>query len=554
MPFQRTTRRPVRGALTMLAMALLPACGDASPPGEEAGARQGGTAVILAPADLQDANPLVTSEAWTEEVNRSLLFMPLLRYTPELEYAPYLARSWEMEGDSAAVFRIREDVSWHDGVPTTAEDVAFTLQRVLDPATAFPNASHFAGWQGVEVVDSYTVRVRFTPRLEPLLGVPLLGIVPRHLLDSIPAEGLLRAAFNKSPVGNGPFRFVSQTLNERWVFEANEAFPEELGGRPNLDRLIWRVLPDPTAQVAEMRTGGGHLLLGIGMDQFVALDTLPGLRGIARQSGKYTFIGWNNRRPPLDDPRVRRALTLAMDRTELIEIVRRGRGELAVGPVAPGHWGAHPDLEPVPFAPDSAVALLGAAGIQNRDADPWLELPDGEEMEIALTIPAAHPSSQAIAQIVQSDLADVGVRLTIRPVDQSAFIATFAAPPRDFDAAVVGLSAPLDLNLRDQFHSQRHDAALQMAGYANPEVDSLLDVVAGAHTREQARPALLRAQEILLAEQPWSILYYYPDLFVVAEGLRGVEMDLRGALLGVAEWWLEAPSDTSTAAPDGEEG
>lgn len=531
-----------RGALPLLALVtlvLIASCRDAPGTGEEE-PRRGGTAVVLLGADLQEANPLVASDAATQEVNRSLLFMPLLRYTPELEYAPYLARSWDMEGDSAAVFHLREDIRWHDGTPTTAEDVAFTLQRVLDPATAFPNASHFAGWQGVDVLDSLTVRVRFTPRLEPLAGVPLLGIVPRHLLDSIAPEAMRRAAFGKSPVGNGPFRFVSQASNDRWVFEANDAFPEELGGRPNLDRLVLRVLPDPTAQAAEMRRGGGHLLLGVSMDPYQALDSLPGLRGIARESGLYAFIGWNARRPPLDDPRVRRALATAIDREELIQIVRRGQADLGMAPVAPGHWAAHPDLAPLPFAPDSSRALLDAAGIRNRDADPWLEQPDGQELEVELTIPAGVASNQAIAQIVQSDLADIGVRVEIRVLDPSAYYASFAQPAnRDFDAAVVGMSAPLDLNLRDTFHSQRQDASLQMAGYANPEVDSLLDAVAAAHSREEALPALHRIQEVLLEEQPWSVLYFYPQLSIVSERLRGVEMDLRGALLGAGDWWLE---------------
>ena len=210
------SNRP-RGALPLLALVALvlaASCQDA-PGSGEGEPRRGGTAVVLLGADLQEANPLVASDAATQDVNRSLLFMPLLRYTPELEYAPYLARSWDMEGDSAAVFRLRDDIRWHDGTPTTAEDVAFTLRSVLDPATAFPNASHFAGWQGVDVLDSLTVRVRFTARLEPLVGVPLLGIVPRHLLDSIAPEAMRRAAFGKSPVGNGPFRFVSQASNDR---------------------------------------------------------------------------------------------------------------------------------------------------------------------------------------------------------------------------------------------------------------------------------------------------------------------------------------------------
>ncbi|HSH45612.1 MAG TPA: ABC transporter substrate-binding protein, partial [Longimicrobiales bacterium] len=232
------------------------ACGDST-----RAPRSGGTVVIGAGSDLDHANPLVSVDAWTSEVLRFALFTPLVRYGEDLSYEPYLAESWETSGDTAVTFHLRDDVRWHDGTRTTAHDVLFTYERATDPETGFPNSDYFNRWTGGEVLDSFTIRFTFQPHAEPLAGLPFTPVVPRHLLDSIPAAQLRQAAFNQHPVGNGPFRFVSQRSNDRWVFERNPDFPEGLGGPPNLDRLVWRVIPENSAQLAEIRAGEADLIL-----------------------------------------------------------------------------------------------------------------------------------------------------------------------------------------------------------------------------------------------------------------------------------------------------
>src|SRR5690606_10560255 len=135
--------------------------------------------------------------------------------------------------------------------------------------------------------------------------------------DTVPAERIGQAPFSRAPVGNGPFRFVEFRANERWIFAANDDFPEDLGGRPYLDRVVLRIVPEPASQVAELRAGTIDLALAPPAGEFMRMDSLPQLRGIARPSRQVGLIGWNNRNAPLDDPAVRRALGL--DRKSAVE-------------------------------------------------------------------------------------------------------------------------------------------------------------------------------------------------------------------------------------------
>jgi peptide/nickel transport system substrate-binding protein len=535
---RRLIRSPVRrpgrrGALLLAVVVALAACAN------QPDLRRGGTVVIGAGSDLDFANPLVSVDAWTNEVLRFALFAPLVRYGSSLELEPWLAESWEMHGDTGVVFHLRRDVAWHDGRPTTAHDVLFTFQRARDPATAFANAGYFAHWTHGEVVDSFTVRFRFEPHAEPLAGWPFTPVVPEHVLDTVPPEQLRQTGFNRRPVGNGPFRFVSQRTNDRWVFEANPAFPDGLGGPPLLDRFVWRVIPDNTAQITELRTGQVDLVLQPRPDQIRELGQRDGLRVLSKPSRQFEFIAWNGGRPPLDDARVRRALTFAIDRDRILTGIRDGLGTPAVGPVMPFHWAHDHDLPAIPFDPDSALVLLRSADIQDRDGDGRLQLPDGSPFRIEIKHPAGSPVSQDVAEAIRSDLARIGVRATARQTEATTLFADLTSPERRFDAALLGWSGDIRLDLRDTFHSRAAGGPYQFASYSNPEVDTLLDRAALESDRDRANPLWRRVQDIFREEQPWTLLYYRTDAFLARDRLQGVEMDIRGTLLTLPEWWVD---------------
>ena len=512
----------------LCALLALSACADAPEQSAAASRRDtAGVAVIALQADLEYANVLVAGDRFTNEVLRYALFLPLVHYTAALDYQPALAESYTFEGDSAVTFKLRRDVYWHDGQHTTAHDVAFTFNRAADTATAFPNSDWLIGWGQPVVIDSFTVRFPLERMADPLASVALFPIMPRHLLEATPAAQLRQSPFNKNPVGNGPFRFVEYRAGDRWVLEANRAFPTALGGPPPLKRVVLRVIPDATAQAAELKAGNVDLALAIPVDQYQALDADPALRGIGRTTRQYAFVAWNTKRPGLSDPRVRRALTYAMDRPTMLAVVRKGHGELAASPIGRESWAFDSSLPPLPYNPDSARALLAAAG--------W---GDGK-LKIELKYGANSQTAAAIAEMVRSDLSKVGVQVTPRALEYNTLLSQITSPRREFDAVMQAWENDIRPNFRDMFHSAVLRGPFQFASYTNPEVDRIIDQASSEPDRAKAKPLWSRFQTIMREEQPWTVIFHLRDLYIARERLQGVQMDVRGAFVTMPQWWIQ---------------
>ncbi|MDQ4044766.1 MAG: ABC transporter substrate-binding protein, partial [Chloroflexota bacterium] len=302
----------LRFALSALASVLvLVSCGRDDPrPGRDSAVdripeeeRFGGTVVVASIMDPQSMNALVSNEDDSRQVQRELLFMPLVKYDGALEPMPWLAERWDtarVAPDTLELtFHLRRDVSWHDGQPTTAEDVLFTYERVLDPNVGSSLASGFALYSPhAELVDSHTIKFRLRPHAEFLDGWAQLAVMPQHILEDVPHEKLASHPFGTSePVGNGPFRFVRRVPGQEWVFEANPNFPAALGGRPYLDRLVYRVIPEQTTLLTETLTGAVDVNLAVGAEQVSQIEAAPGVELRSSPTTQWVFIAWNGRLP-----------------------------------------------------------------------------------------------------------------------------------------------------------------------------------------------------------------------------------------------------------------
>lgn len=499
----------------------------------------GGTLVVAAASELQPLNPLLVTEANTGQLILHALYVPLIQLDEHLDYIPGAAESWELSGDSALLLQLRRDLRWHDGVPTTAHDVVFTFERMLDPASGFPFAYMFEGWQHAEAVDSFTVRITGRVPHDPLLGWALTPVVPRHLLDSIPPERMNQAAFNSRPIGNGPFRFVSHQTNAQWVFEANPDFPETLGGPPAVDRLIWRIIPDNSAQLAELEAGTIHIALAARAEQAKQLGSRPGFDAVIKPSRRHLVIGWNGKRAELNDARVRRALTHAIDRREILEVLRGGYGELAATPIGPFHWMYDSSVPALAYDTVEARKLLAEAGLRDRNGDGILEDQAGRNWSIELKVPAGNQFNADVAEMVRADLQAIGVNVTTRPTEFATLIEDISTPARNFDAVLMGFEADLHPDLRETFHSAHLEGPMQMASYTNRHLDALLDSIASVRDTATERALWSRTQHILRDEQPWTVLWFSPDIIVKSENVENLNPDIRGLLVNVTKWRLK---------------
>jgi peptide/nickel transport system substrate-binding protein len=230
--------------------------------------------VVLAEGEPDMLNPLVWESNMAYQVVH-LLFRGLGRRDSTLvSYEPDLLERWEQPDERTALLHLRPGIHWHDGRPVTAEDVVFTIERQGAEETASTRAGDVAAVESVRMVDSMTVEVKFS-RVGPASLNALLEVVPvpRHLLDTVPAERLRFAAFNERPVGNGLFRFVSWQKGQQVTVEANPDAPE---GRPPLDRIVVRVVPEPTARLTELLNGAGDLAK-ISADQRERVESARGV-------------------------------------------------------------------------------------------------------------------------------------------------------------------------------------------------------------------------------------------------------------------------------------
>lgn len=513
------------------------------------GERFGGTAVAAGIGELVGGMNGLVSQGYAASQHQTFVnLMTLIRYDRDYRPVPYLAESWDVSADgSELTFHLRDDVYWHDGERTDAYDVRFTYLRATDPATGFPNPQFFdfyeGGEEGIQVRDSFTVTLRLRPHGQYLDAWRATPVLPEHLLGDVPPDALRRHPYGTvCPVGNGPFVFREHREDASWTFEANPSFPDGLGGRPYLDRYVFRIVPEQTTLLTELLTGNVDFYSQPPADQADRILRADGV-GLSRTpSRQYNFVAWNTRRPQLADARVRRALTMGTNRREIVEAVVRGYGSVVNTPVPPFHWAHDSTLDgALAYAPDEARRLLEEAGWRDRDGDGVRENADGVPLTISIEYNTGNRPRQQVAEIMQSQLAGIGVEARPRSVEYATLVGQITdTERRAFDGVVLGWIVDFRIDDRNLFHSEAADRAFGFAGLRVPEVDRLLDTLPKIADRSRARPLWREYQEIMIEQQPYTFLYSPDWIDGVSDRLRGVETDLRGEWVGIRGWWIPA--------------
>ncbi len=533
---------------TLLPGLLLPlvtgSCGEEGP-------REPGPArplVLGYSAELQTLNPLVSTDQNANELIYYLLYTPLVVYDSTYRVRPWLARSWELS-EEAVVFDLRDDVRWHDGRPVTAHDVAFTFELAKDPATASPLAPAYLGnVASAEVLGDHRIRFGFTgPHAQPLEDF-FWPPVPRHRLEDVPPERIARHSFNRNPLGSGPYRFVSWEVGQGLAFERVSDFPEALGGDAGIGRVIYRIVPEPTTLVAELLRGGVHVDGPLSPQDARKVRASGGVELLSFPWRQFTYLGWNTRREPFRQPEARRALAMAIDREGLLEGVLRGYGSVASSPIPPWHPYA-PGIEALPYAPDSARAILERLGWRDGDGDGILDR-NGRPFRFTLMTSQRNPIFGDLVQVIQAQLGRVGVAVEPRLLEWQTMLGLHRA--RDFDAVLTNwVLDNFRIDPRPLFHGSQ--AAVEMSAnrssYANPEADSLMDRGVRALDDEEARRIWERFARRLQRDQPVTFMFWNDEIAGVSRELAGVRMDARGELVTLPRWrWRGDAEGPSTAS------
>ncbi|MBP2680234.1 MAG: ABC-type transport system, periplasmic component [Candidatus Krumholzibacteriota bacterium] len=496
----------------------------------------GGTVVVGLLGDPKSLNPLVAASIESRNVIE-LLFLKLLEEQGDfVSFQPKLAKGWQFGADSLTVtFALRDDVAWSDGKPVTAHDVLYTWELQVDTLVAWPNRSVKERIAGVEVIDEYTVRFRFTGRYPYQLMDANDGVIlPKHVLEKVPRAEIRDCAFGRNPVGNGPYR-LSRWEPEQFVeLERNPEYYER--GLPRLDRVVFRIVPDMTALVTQLESGEIDCLESLSLEAAAEIRAdHPEIRIYTYPSRQQLFIAWNLRKPLFSSPDVRRALAMAVNTEEMIQTLWGGMARVSNGPMHPVLWAHDPAIPAIPFDPGEAQALLAANGWADHDGDGVLDN-GGMRLEFEMIANQGNRLRADVMTMIQEYLRRIGVRVVVRTFEWNTFVEKITTG--DFASCVFGWKAATKADLTDLWRStSAPPAGFNVPRYANAEVDSLIDLARNSLDVDEARRLWFRCQRIIFEDQPVLFLAVPYEVVGLHRRFCGVEPNAIGFFVNLPEWY-----------------
>lgn len=502
------------GALVLLGVGL-PVAGQSPRPG-------GTYQFSLGPSDPPSLDPAHVTDTTSHSVV-SELFDGLVELDREMRVRPAIAERWEVSSDGRTYrFFLRRGVRFQNGREVSAEDFRYSFLRVLDPKTKSERtwvldrlegaadlvAGRAADVRGIRVRDRYTLELRLAEPFAPflaLLAYPAAMVVPREEVERAGPD------FSARAVGTGSFRLAEWRRDDRLILEAN---PGHFRGRPHLDRIVFRIIPDELTRLQEFRAGTlHHTDVPAGLYRTIAADPALKERLHSRSILGIQAVRLNVEVPPFaGNVTLRRALNHAVDKAAFAGVIMEGRVQPATGILPPGMPGYSGSIAGYPFDRPQARRLLAEAGF-----------PDGKGLPPLALHYNTSPTNRRLAEFVQAQLAEVGVKVELAALDWPAYLKLVDAGQTQMHRMGWIADYPDPENfLTVLFHSRNIGARGNTSRYRNSRVDALLDRADRA-TAQVERVRLYReAERMIVDDAPWIFLNYYSTDLLVHPAVRNL--------------------------------
>ncbi|TMW72209.1 glutathione ABC transporter substrate-binding protein [Alteribacter natronophilus] len=479
--------------------------------GEEAAGEEGGELTIGMQSDIVAVDPHTTNDIPSSNLQVNI-YDRLIYLTEDMELEPMLATDWEVLEDDLWEFNLRDDVTFHDGSEFNAEVVKANLERVLDEEIASPRANLFEMIEEVIVEDEFTVRIK----TEYPFGA--LGAHLGHTGGSMISKEAIEADYAAMEDGGDPGSYINSNSSGSGFFELEERVSgdsttlarneEYWGEQPKVDSVTFRVIGDAGQIVNSVEAGEIDIAFPIRPNDMSRVEGTEGVELYVQDSVSMAYVGFNNKKEPYDDPKVRQALSMAIDKDVIINSVLEGAAEKAVGPVSESVFGFDDSVEDLGYDPERARELLAEAGYE-----------DGFETSIWTNDSAER---EDIAVVVQSQLEEIGVDASIEVLEWGAYLDETAAG--NHDMFILGWSTgtgDADFAIYSLFHSSQQGTGGNKTFIEDDELDSLIEE-ARRETDEAAREEIYsEIIHFLRDEAPMMYLYHTDYLVGVGDQVGG---------------------------------
>ncbi|GAB6876528.1 ABC transporter substrate-binding protein [Thermaerobacter litoralis] len=449
-------------------------------------------------ADPPNLDPAMSSALVDRYVQNSI-FDKLYELDENLQVVPELAEDLPQVSDDGKVYtiKLRQGITFHDGTPLNADAVVFNLERYLDPDSA--RYSELSAVERVEKVDEYTVRIVLKQPYSPLLYT----LTDRAGMIASP-KAIQEAGdqFAQKPVGSGPFKFESRIKGDQIVLVKNPDYWRE--GLPKADKIVWKVVTDDNVKVVNLKAGQLDIIDTVPAQALADLRGNPNLKVDIGPGLGFQGIYLNTEKEPFDNPSLRRAVDLAIDRATLVRVVFQETADPGYGPFPPSSPAAAASGEPPQRDLEAVKALLAQGG-----------KPDGFRFTLKT---GTGPVTQQIAQVIKDMLADAGIEMEIQQVEFGSLLDD--TDNGNYQAAALGWSGRPDPdgNIYPWFYT---DGSQNDSRYSNPQVDQLLDEARQILDMNQRVELYRQIMEQIHADAPYIYLYYPKNVKAYSAKVQG---------------------------------
>ena len=481
--------------------------------------------------------PPLSTDSASHEV-ASLLYVSPLRYDKNIKIEPYAAESFEIQDEGKHfVFKLREDIRWFDGTPLTAEDVEFTYKLMIDPKTPTAYAGDFLAIKEFRVTGKYSFEVFYEKPFARAVSTWAQDILPKHALKN---EDLTNTKYARQPMGAGPYKLTEWVENQRVILTAN---PDYFEGKPYIEEVIYRSVPDQTTQFMELKAGNLDYI-GLTPPQYLFLtggqSWEQGWRKYKYLASAYTYLAYNLEHPLFKERKARQALAHAVGKEEIVKGALMGLGVPTIGHYKPDSWAYNHAIADYEYDPGKALMMLAELGWK-RETPTGPLMRDGRAFAFAIITNQGNDQRIKTCAIIQNQLARIGITVKVRTIEWATFIKEFV-DLRRFEAIVLGWTIPQDPDAFDVWHSSKSaKPGLNFVGYANAEADALLEEGRNMVDPVRRKPLYDRFQEILHEDQPYCFLYTPYALPIITARVHGVEPAPAGISWNFVRWWIPKP-------------
>ncbi|MBE4907156.1 hypothetical protein IMZ08_03665 [Bacillus luteolus] len=498
----------------------------------------GGTVVLTSFADAVRLIPFTTSDSASNDI-QGLIFDALLSQDINGAPIPNLAEKYTFDkAKNTYTFTLRKGVKFHDGKPMTAKDVVFSYKMYMDPKSINSYKGDFESIESVTANGDHTVVIKLKEKDVLFLTNVVTGaaVLASHQFPKGVADYNSNNKVHRNPIGTGPFKFKEWKAAERIVVVANK---EYWNGRPYLDQVITRILPDSNVEAINLLKGSVDFVEALDAAQLPQVSKNKALKTISYDYGRFDFLGFNSKVAPFNDEKVRKALALGLDRQSIVSKVQLGRAYLASGPMHPKIPQNNPNVKALPFDIKQAAKLLDEAGWTLKDG---VRQKGGTKMEFEFAYNNGNKVREKIALLAQQNWAQLGIKVTPRSYEWSIFLDKYAKG--ELDIFPLGWGG-YDANVEHSgfFHSSNiPDPAKNKPGNNRNRIDDpTIDKILDQYKQEEDRNKRIKMYQDLhkhMADNTTLIFTYHPKLTAgVNKDLANIKMSISDPYFNIVDWY-----------------